>query len=82
MEINITGTFPLLEKPSGLSWVGSAIMSQSVDFTKKPLKLLEDETLRANPLEFKGLEQPFKLPYATKADFDWWVHGLSDYPDW
>ena len=56
-------------------------MGKSVDFSKAKLKLLEDEKEWANPLEYKDLEQPFKLPYATKADFDRRVHGLSDYPD-
>ena len=56
-------------------------MSQSLDFSKQTLPLLSEETKRANPLEYKDLEQPFKLPYATKADFDRRVHGVSDYPD-
>ena len=41
-----------------------------MDFSKSRLKLLEDEKERANPLEYRDLEQPYKLPYATKADFD------------
>ena len=47
------------------------------------MKLLDDELERADPLEYKGLEQPFSklVPYATKADIDKRVHGLVDYPD-
>lgn len=57
------------------------MLAQSLDLTHKKMPLLQTETERANPLEYRDLEQPFKVPLATKADFDRRVHKLSDYPD-